>query len=50
MVLLSIESLILKKIIKIRKKIFIIIIKSFILPLNLKEINNQSFYNYEIIS
>jgi len=49
-VLLFIEFLILEKIIKIRKSFFIIIIKSFILPLNLKEINNRSFYNREIIS
>ena len=49
-VLLFIEFLILEKIIKIRKSFFIIIIKSFILPLNLKEINSQSLYNHEIIN
>ena len=49
-VLLFIEFLILEKIIKIKKSFFIIIIKSFILLLSLKEINNRSFYNREIIS
>jgi len=50
MVLLFIKSLILEKIIKIRKSFFIIIIKFFILLLNLKEINNRGFYNRKIIN
>ena len=50
MVLLFIKSLILKKIIKIKENFFIIIIKSFILPPNLKENNNRGFYNREIIN
>ena len=40
----------LEKIIEIKEIFFIIIIKNFILLLNLKEINNQGFYNREIIS